>query len=100
MITRTEKIAMVVGSLILGLLNTMDRKQIFKSDTRAYTKYMRKSTRTLMATKKERTLLADCCRDSMLMMVEQFKDQESIMQVAIFVESLSFSFERELNTLI
>ena len=34
--------------------------------------------------------------DSMKMLVDQHQDEESIMQVATFVESMMFSFEKEM----
>lgn len=93
---REAKIAMVVGSLIAGLIKTMSKKEQVRGSTIRYIQYIHKGTVNLEATKEQRIQLANACRDSMLMLVEQFKGQNSIMQVATFVESLSFSFEREL----
>ena len=42
--------------------------------------------------------MAETAHDSMMMLVEQFKgESENVMVVPVFVESLSFSFEKELN---
>ena len=93
---RDTKVGMVAGSLILGLIKTMDKKQQIKGSTIAYTQYMKRATFNLVATKEERIPLAEITRDSMLMLVKQFKDRNQVMVVATFVESLSMSFEKEM----
>lgn len=95
---RTEAIAIVVASLILGLIKTMDLQQQIKGSTINYVSLMRKKIHKSKATKDEREKMAHTARDSMMMLVEQFSDGNcAVMQVATFVEALSFSFEDELT---
>ena len=96
-IGRNESVSIIVGSLLLGLIKTMDKSQQVKGSTIAYTNTMRTKIYKSKATQDDRKILSEVARDSMMMLVEQFEDQKSIMQVATFVESISFSFNKELT---
>jgi hypothetical protein len=94
--TRDERIGMTVGSLIVGLLKTMDQKQQVKASTIKLKQHIRARNIKIGASQDERQDVANICMDSMKMLVEQHQDEESIMQVATFVESMMFSFEKEM----
>ena len=94
--TRDERIGMTVGSLIVGLLKTMDQKQQVKASTIKLKQHIRAKNIKIGASQDERQGVANICMDSMKMLVEQHKNEKSIMQVATFVESMMFSFEKEM----
>ena len=94
--TRDESVGMVIGSLIVGLLKTMDNKQQIKGSTIRLRQHIRAKNKKADASLDERQDIANVCMDSMKMLVEQHQDEESIMQVATFVESIMFSFEKEM----
>ena len=95
--TRGQRVGLVVASLLLGLIKTMDKKQQHKQTTIRYCDYMRASTNRVKGSDDVRKKLALICRDAMLLMVEKHKDEKSIMEVGTFTESMSFSFEKELT---
>ena len=94
--TRDERVGMAVGSLVVGLLKTMDSKEQAKASTIRLKQHIRAKNIKIKATFEERRSVADICLDSMKMLVDQHKDENSIMQVATFIESLMFSFEKEM----
>ena len=94
--TRDERIGMTVGSLIVGLLRTMDQKQQVKASTIKLKQHIRARNIKIGASQDERQDVANICMDSMKMLVEQHQNEESIMQVATFIESMMFSFEKEM----
>lgn len=94
---RDTTVAIATGSLILGLIKTMDLNQQHKGSTIAYTTLMRKHITKCDVAIEDRKKIAQISHDAMIMLVEQFKDSHSVMVVATFVESLSYSFENELK---
>jgi len=88
---------MVVGSLILGLIKVLDKPEQVKGSTIKFSQYIKKGTTKFKATKGQRKKLSEVCRDSMLMLVDNHEGENSTIHVATFVESLSFSFEKELK---
>lgn len=93
---RDKKVALIVCNLILGLIQTMDKQEQHKGSTIAYTTMLRKYIHRIDVTRKESEVVHTLCSISLEQLVEKFKEQEMILQVATFVESLSFSFEKEL----
>jgi len=76
----------------------MNKKQLSKGSTINYLNYMRKATSCLDAPAEERLEVAMISRDAMLLLVDQFKGTSDIvLETAVFVESLSFSFQRDLE---
>ena len=94
--TRNQRVGMAVGSLIVGLLKTMEHKQQVKASTIRLRQHIRVRNRSIKASLEDRQSVANICMDSMKMLVEQHQDEESIMQIATFVESMLFSFEKEM----
>lgn len=93
---RSESVAIVAGSLILGLMKTMDKEQQTKGSTVRYSTVLRKGIKTAYLTPEEREKLSYIAHDSMIQLVEQYEDAETPIQIATFIESLSFSFEKEM----
>jgi len=95
---RTDKIGLAVSSLLIGLLMVMSKKQLSKGSTINYLNYMRKATRNIDESDEDRKQVAEISREAMLLLVEQFKgSKDVVLETAVFVESLSFSFQSELE---
>jgi len=97
-VTRSQSIAIVAGSIILGLIRSMNQKERFKGSTITLVDYVKKGIVNANASLSERQELANACKISMEQLLDQFRGTDIvILQIAIFVESLSFSFEKELT---
>jgi len=97
-VKRSDKVGLSVTSLIIGLLMVMNKKQLSKGSTINYLNYMRKATSGLDAPAEDRLEVAKISREAMLLLVDQFKGtSDVVLETAVFVESLSFSFQRDLE---
>lgn len=95
--TRTEYVAVAAGALIVGLIKNMSAEQLAKGSTINLFSWIHNKIHRADLTPNERRFIAEIARDSMLDLVESYKDKNAIMQIATFIESLSFSFENEIR---
>lgn len=94
---RSEKISIIVGSLILGLLRILSTRQQNFYDIDRYMTLMRRRIQEVPDMPNERAALAGIAYNAMLHLVDQFPAGKSqTLQFATFIESISFSFEKEL----
>jgi|GEM_PF-3661011 len=89
---RNTGIAVVVGSQILGLLNIMPREEQVKGAFVNYTQFMRAKIHKVKSKKREKWALV--CKNSLMSLMGKGFDKDITMST--LVESLSFTFEKEL----
>jgi len=92
---RTKAIGIIVGSQIIGLIQTMNDENKKKGSTITFRDHLRKYVWN--ADTPNRQKYARVCYDSLLHMLDQTDQSQRVEPVAIatIVESLSFSFESE-----
>ena len=89
---RNTGIAVVVGSQILGLLNIMPKEEQVKGAFVNYTQFMRAKIWKVKSKKREKWALV--CKNSLMSLIGKGFDKDITMST--LVESLSFTFEKEL----
>ena len=93
---RGNYVAIVVGSLIAGLINILGKEELTKGSVIRLLSMLRCKIKYAQINIETRKKLANATRDSMLMLLDQHEGEQSKMEVSTFIETLSFSFEKEM----
>ncbi len=96
---RGDKISIIVGSLILGLMRILTVPQQNFYDVDRYMTLMRTRIEKVPDMPNDRAKLAAIAYDAMQMLLEKFpKGRLQTLQFATFIETISFAFEKELSS--